>query len=189
MIRLRRRGLTAEELKLWAHVTGSVSPLKGRKRPHPAPEPPPAPEPAAPPPAAAAPATPRKPPQPAIKPLVPLERRLRQRVSRGRQPVDGVLDLHGMRQAEAHRALLSFISAAHRRGDGVVLVVTGKGNAGADEAPLHGEARGVLRRLVPHWLAEPSLRHCVIGFEEAGRGHGGGGALYVRIRRAREGAR
>ena len=46
--------------------------------------------------------------------------------------------------------------------------------------------RSVLRRLVPHWLAEPGLRGLVLGFEQAARGHGGGGALYVRIRRARE---
>jgi DNA-nicking Smr family endonuclease len=40
--------------------------------------------------------------------------------------------------------------------------------------------------MVPHWLADPGLRRCVIGYEEAARRHGGGGALYVRIRRARE---
>jgi hypothetical protein len=42
---------------------------------------------------------------------------------------------------------------------------------------------GVLRRLVPHWLREPDLRSTVLGFEEAGPGHGGAGALYVRLRR------
>ena len=47
-----------------------------------------------------------------------------------------------------------------------------------------GEERGVLRRLVPHWLREPDLRSVVLGFEEAGRAHGGSGALYVRLRRA-----
>jgi DNA-nicking Smr family endonuclease len=42
--------------------------------------------------------------------------------------------------------------------------------------------------MVPIWLAAPDLRPLVIGFEEAGRGHGGAGALYVRIRRRRGGA-
>ena len=45
----------------------------------------------------------------------------------------------------------------------------------------------MLRRLVPHWLREPDLRSTVLGFEEAGPGHGGAGALYVRLRR-RDGA-
>ena len=41
----------------------------------------------------------------------------------------------------------------------------------------------MLRRSVPHWLPEPELRGIVLGFEEAPRHHGGGGALYVRLRR------
>ena len=43
----------------------------------------------------------------------------------------------------------------------------------------------VLRRMAPHWLGSPGMRDIVVGFEEAARGHGGSGALYVRIRRAR----
>ena len=45
--------------------------------------------------------------------------------------------------------------------------------------------RGVLRRQVPLWLSLPEFRSLVVGFEEAHVGHGGEGALYVRIRRAR----
>ena len=41
----------------------------------------------------------------------------------------------------------------------------------------------MLRRLAPQWLGEPDLRSVVLGFEEAGRAHGGAGALYVRLRR------
>jgi DNA-nicking Smr family endonuclease len=43
--------------------------------------------------------------------------------------------------------------------------------------------RGILRRMVPQWLALPDLRAVVLGFEEAGPRQGGGGALYVRLRR------
>ena len=64
------------------------------------------------------------------------------------------------------------------RGASVVLVITGKGKPGSSE-------RGVLRRQVPHWLALPEFRLCVSGFEEAHVGHGGEGALYVRMRRVR----
>jgi len=38
---------------------------------------------------------------------------------------------------------------------------------------------------VPLWLRLPEFRPYVVGFEEAHTGHGGEGALYVRVRRAR----
>ena len=60
-----------------------------------------------------------------------------------------------------------------------MLVITGKGKMGAESE------RGVLRRQVPQWLGLPEFRSLVVGFEEAHIGHGGEGALYVRIRRAR----
>jgi DNA-nicking Smr family endonuclease len=64
-----------------------------------------------------------------------------------------------------------------------VLVITGKGARAQDE---RGE-RGVLKRQVPLWLKLPEFRAYVVGFEEAHIGHGGEGALYVRLRRARAG--
>lgn len=190
----RRRILTSDEHALWSHVTRHVSPLAPPKPPTvPQPDPPAAVVPAPPAPrpkkvrpaeplAAAAPTA--KPPAPALPPIVPLERRLRQRLSRGTHPIDAVIDLHGMRQAEAHDALRSFLIGAQARGHGVVLVVTGKGAAAAEGAGLF-EERGVLRRSVPHWLRLPELRSVVTGFEEAVAHHGGGGALYVRLRRRR----
>ena len=87
-----------------------------------------------------------------------------------------------MNQAEAHQALRGFLRYSQARGAKLVIVVTGKG--GPLGEPMFGEERGVLRRLTPHWLREPDLRSIVLGFEEAGRAHGGAGALYVRLRRA-----
>jgi DNA-nicking Smr family endonuclease len=123
---------------------------------------------------------------PPAPPLAPLERRLRQRLSRGSHPIDAVIDLHGLRQEEAHAALRGFLLSAQRQGHAVVLVVTGKGGAAAASKSLF-EERGVLRRIVPHWLRLPDLRAVVVGFEEAVQHHGGAGALYVRIRRVRSG--
>lgn len=57
-------------------------------------------------------------------------------------------------------------------------MITGKGASGDSE-------RGVLRRQVPHWLGLPEFRAYVVGFDQAHLGHGGEGALYVRVRRAR----
>jgi DNA-nicking Smr family endonuclease len=179
----RFRPLSPEERRLWGQVARSVKPLKGKLPP---PEPGPAEKTArasAPeivPPPAPAPATPTK---PALPPLAPLERRTMKALRRGTRPVDSVIDLHGMRQDEAHFALLNFLHRAQASGCGVVLVITGKGGAAAAGGLF--EERGVLRRMVPHWLRLPDVRSLVIGFEEASPQHGGSGALYVRLRRRR----
>jgi DNA-nicking Smr family endonuclease len=106
---------------------------------------------------------------------------------RGRQGIEGVVDLHGLRQSEAHQVLRGFLHRSQAAGLKVVLVITGKGGAPTDDSPF-GE-RGVLRRMVPHWLRLPDLRPVVVGFEEAAAHHGGGGALYVRLRRSTRGER
>jgi DNA-nicking Smr family endonuclease len=120
-----------------------------------------------------------KPLPPAVPPLAPLGRRERSQLSRGRKEIDARLDLHGMTQTRAHRALAGFLQRAHSDGLTFVLIITGKGKMGAESE------RGVLRRQVPQWLSLPEFRSLVVGFEEAHIGHGGEGALYVRIRRSR----
>jgi DNA-nicking Smr family endonuclease len=177
----RRRPLSEEERELWDLVAKQVKPLrkhraaKAHATPHPepaAPAPRPAPSPR---PIAAAPAP--RPTKPALPPLAPLGKRERTKLSRGRSEIEARLDLHGMTQMRAHRALASFLQRAHHDGLTFVLVITGKGRSGGES--------GVLRRQVPEWLSLPEFRAFVVGFEEASIGHGGEGALYVRIRRAR----
>jgi DNA-nicking Smr family endonuclease len=179
---MSRRRLSDDERVLWSGVTRSIAPLRQR----PIAEPSPDAEPAALRSAAlpkAKPVTAFKPaPRPApAPPLMPLGRRFKQEVARGRRAIDGRLDLHGLTQAEAHSALLGFLRATQARGGRLALVITGKGTAGDD----HAGERGVLRRQVPRWLRLPEFRAYVIGFEPAGIGHGGEGALYVSLRRAR----
>lgn len=111
--------------------------------------------------------------------LTTLDRRTRQKLARGREAIDARLDLHGLTQAEAYNALLRFLHRVQHDGAKFVIVVTGKGARGA-----MGE-RGVLRRQVPQWLGLPEFRTLVVGFEAAHIGHGGEGALYVRVRRGR----
>ncbi len=181
----RLRRLSEEEIALWIEVAKSVARRHGAILPTlAAPRPAAAPAVAAdgtPPPTAAASTKPHSPAGP--PPLAPLERRLKRDLARGRAVVDGVLDLHGMSQADAHHALRGFLVQAQTQGFRLVIVITGKGGrAPPDDADWFHET-GVLRRLVPHWLREPDLRSTVLGFEEAGHGHGGAGALYVRLRR------
>lgn len=183
----RKRVLSREELDLWESVAKQAKPLRKRKRAEdedridhdtPALAQERAPARSAPPlmpPVIAAP----KPAVAAPPPLAALGRRERSQLSRGRKDIDARLDLHGMTQTRAHRVLLNFLHRAQHDGLTFVLVITGKGTTGSDTE------RGVLRRQVPHWLGAPELRPLVVGFEEAHIGHGGAGALYVRIRRGR----
>jgi DNA-nicking Smr family endonuclease len=177
----RRRVLSQEERVLWTTVTKSIAPL--RELPasdlidaEPAMPVRPANRPAKSPPAA--PLLPAKKSPPPLAPqLTKLGRRMKQRVARGKDEIDGRLDLHGLTQSEAHGALLRFLRTASSRGARLVLVITGKG-----ARAVEGE-RGVLKRQVPHWLGLPEFRALVIGFEDAHIAHGGEGALYVRVRR------
>lgn len=179
----RRRALTEEDRELWELVAKQVKPLRKHRaaKVHTAPRAEassavPVAKPAlSPRPLAQAPAP--RPSKPAIPPLAPLGKRERTKLSRGRSEIEARLDLHGMTQMRAHRALTGFLHRAHHDGLTFVLVITGKGRSG-DES-------GVLRRQVPEWLSLPEFRAFVVGFEEASVSHGGEGALYVRIRRAR----
>ena len=110
----------------------------------------------------------KPPPRPEI------EQRQRRRLSRGRTELDGTLDLHGMTLVEAEAALKNFIAYHRAQGHRWVLVITGKG--------VRGEGR--LRKALPEWLAAPTLSQAIAEFDQAAIAHGGGGAFYLRLRRA-----
>lgn len=115
-------------------------------------------------------------PSPKPKPH-PIEKPVIRKLAKGRLPIDGRIDLHGLTQSEAHNLLFGFLARAHERGLRHVLVITGKGaSRGSD---------GVLKRLVPIWLTKPEFRFLISGHEDAARDHGGEGALYIRLRRER----
>lgn len=188
------RGITSDEADLWGHATRALTPLKAKQRVK-----------------ATAPAAPDAPPRPAPKeearsavaapkreaivpaprvpapPLADLDRRKVRQIASGKQEIDARIDLHGWRQGEAAERLRAFLLDAHARGLRTVLVITGKGGdqQHGDYMPdaSGGARRGVLRRSVPLWLAEPALRAIVVGYTTAGVRHGGEGALYVQLRR------
>jgi DNA-nicking Smr family endonuclease len=89
--------------------------------------------------------------------------------------IEQTIDLHGLTQEQAHERLGQFLAEAQQSGRRCLLVVTGKGLA-------HG---GVLRHMVPRWLNQRPNRERVLAFAPAQPKHGGGGALYLLIRRKR----
>jgi DNA-nicking Smr family endonuclease len=169
------------DARLWTIITATVRPLRGRATASPAAEAdaPAPPNPAAPQAIARVSAPRGKVGQQTIRLLAPappqtIEPGRRRRLERGRDQPAATLDLHGLSQDAARAVLTSFLLHSwteHRRN---LLVITGKGALGD----------GVLRRRVPEWLAEPPLRNIVAGISEAHRRHGGGGALYVALKRA-----
>ena len=158
---------------LWREAMRSVTPLPGRAA---AAAPPPGVAP--PPPASAEESLAR-----AARRLPPLDRfsgidrANAERLKRGLHPIEARLDLHGMTQAEAHRALAAFIHKSRDAGRRCVLVITGRG--------LGPSGPGVLKSAVPRWLEEASLRRQILAMAPAQSRDGGAGALYLLLRRDR----
>lgn len=198
----RRRHLDDEDAALWDHAAQSVEPLKKAKsRVHPAddlkdkPDDRPRAKPALPSPqhtqAKAAKPGRHEPVRAVKKPapeLAEIERKKLKRLRKGHIEIDGRIDLHGLRQEEAHGALRAFLHRAQGRGWRWVIVITGKGlrlSRETDEAfdMSRTRDRGVLKRNVPRWLEEPDLRPLIISYTTAAIEHGGEGALYVHLRK------
>ena len=135
---------------------------------------------------------PNQTPPPSRTPLPPLvvdappgtdrgtDRRTVQRLKRGRLDIDARLDLHGLTIAQAHTRLLEFLRSAQAHGARCVLVVTGKGGGGGRDGTI-----GKVKAAVPAWLNDPLFRPLVLSAVQAQPGDGGGGALYLLLRKAR----
>ncbi|MGY6548197.1 MAG: Smr/MutS family protein [Roseinatronobacter sp.] len=115
---------------------------------------------------------------------VQMDKRQFQRLSRGKLEPEARIDLHGMTLAQAHGALNGFILRAHAGGLRLVLVITGKGKTVEDDGPIP-RRRGALKHDVPQWLRMAPLGSVVLEIREAHVRHGGAGAYYVYLRRAR----
>jgi len=179
----RSRRLAADDLRLWRHVTRDVTRLRGAAAPVPdePAEPPPAPIPLL---HGPVPAAPRGAALlPVLQPgtIAGVDRATGERLRRGALTIDGRLDLHGLTQAEAHAALDRFLAGSAARGRRCVLVITGKGLGDGPD----GARRGVLRQAVPRWLNETPNRTRILAVMPAQPKHGGGGALYVLLKRKR----
>jgi DNA-nicking Smr family endonuclease len=168
-----RKGLSDDDRILWNKVARSANPLKGTAALLPEPQSDPSDLPAF---------------ESAVSTMVPdlrpkdlkvgrhLDGPTQDKLAKGKLAIEGKIDLHGLTQAEAYGLLLSFMHRAYTSGIRYVLVVTGKGSTRKGD--------GVLRRVVPEWLATPAFRSIVSSHDSAARHHGGSGALYVRLRRS-----
>ena len=202
MRRKARRGLGDEDLELWGRVAQTTRPLHKRAVPvlpaplampdtvpdAPAPKPKPRfegrilrPDPVSPPPGHDL----SRPLSDALRAApVQMDKRQFQRLSRGKLDPDARIDLHGMTLAQAHGALNGFILRAHGAGMRLVLVITGKGKTVTDDGPIPRRP-GALKHDVPQWLRMAPLAGVVLEVREAHIRHGGAGAYYVYLRRAR----
>jgi DNA-nicking Smr family endonuclease len=181
-----------QDAELWARIARTAEPLKKKNRVTHVAAPPRLPQPMA---GAAVKAKAKPLAQPLPKPparssLSPtasgLDRQTARKLDKGRLAVEARLDLHGLRQKDAHVALRKFLKWAQSQDYRHVLVITGKGSLGGEGRGFYDEeARGVLRQAVPHWLSHGDLAPLIVSFSEAPRRLGGEGALYVRLRKAR----
>ena len=152
---------------LWREAMRSVTPLRRRAAP------------SSPPPVQAEEERPNVPIRaPALDRFSGIDRANAERLKRGLHQIEARLDLHGMTQSEAHRALFAFVHASRDAGLRCVLVITGRG--------FGPNGPGVLKSLVPRWLEQPVLRRQLLAIAPAQPRHGGAGALYVLLRRQRE---
>jgi DNA-nicking Smr family endonuclease len=122
--------------------------------------------------------------RPAARPIQKdLDGNTKERLKRGGVRPQASMDLHGLTQEAAHRALLSFLQRSRKSGFRLTLVVTGKGNAKNEDAEWMTRSHGVLKEMVPRWLNEPEFAALIAGSTPAHVRHGGAGALYVYLRK------
>lgn len=109
---------------------------------------------------------------PVAMPSGPVPRSADKSVRKGRVEIDGRIDLHGMTQAQARKALATALMRTAKRGGRCLLVITGKGP----------QLEGVLRSQLPIWLSDADLRPLIASYAQAHARHGGAGAWYVFLR-------
>lgn len=180
------RGLSAEEQALWAKVTETIRPLSREpiargEPPQPElgpperrPTPPPiAYKPKGPPPRSSAPPKRLRPPL-----ANTLDGSWDRALRTGAVQPDRVVDLHGHDLDRAWQAIDRALEQALVNRERVLLLVTGHARPG--DPPVQ---RGRIRAAVNDWLAASRHRERIAAVRGAHRRHGGGGSVYVILRR------
>lgn len=176
------RRLDPAEAALWARVVAAVTPLHGARavvataplESHGAPRPKGA--------AAAVVAVPARTAKAARTPGETLDAGWDRKLARGMVTPDATIDLHGHTLAAAHSRLDQELGRAIVRGDRVLLLVTGRAPRPESERP---HARGAIRAAIGDWIAASRHVDRIASIRGAHPRHGGGGALYIILRRNR----
>lgn len=105
-------------------------------------------------------------------------------ISRGEVHPDLTIDLHGYTAAAAHGRLERGLADAVRGGARVLLLITGRPPR-AEASRLDLPLRGIIRSSVGDWLAASAHARHIAAVRNAHPRHGGAGALYIVLRRAR----
>lgn len=96
----------------------------------------------------------------------------------GKLEPDRILDLHGLNLDGAWNAIDQALERAIGNSERVLLLITGHARAG--EPPIK---RGRIRAAVHDWLAASHHASRIADVRGAHRRHGGGGSLYIILRR------
>lgn len=175
------RRLSADEDALWRRVMATVRPIKPVAPATVAPLVPVSPVAIAPRPARTP--TPRPLPEKRkASPSVTLDGSWDRKLATGTVAPDSSIDLHGHTLDTAYRLLDSALDVAIRRGDRVLLLITGRPPRPESERP---HARGRIRAAVGDWLAASRHAGRIAAVRGAHPRHGGAGALYIVLRRDR----
>ncbi len=170
--------LSAEEAELWARVTATIRPLSREPLAQPKPDPTAAPAPRprgrVPPPRPVPAPAPARPTHAAATLDGSWDKKLRS----GTVAPDRVVDLHGLNLERAWHAIDRALDQAVAGGDRVVLLITGHHRPG--DPPVE---RGRIRAAVHDWLAASRHAPRIAAVRGAHVRHGGGGSLYLILRR------
>lgn len=177
------RSLAADEQELWNKVTATIRPLSREPLAEsPPPPPPPASEPKRV--RGRVPAPRPQPPSPAKRSRphadATLDASWDKRLRSGSVDPDRWIDLHGMNLDRAWAAIDTGLERAIAAGDRLVLLITGHERPG--EPPVK---RGKIRAAVHDWLAASRHSGDIAAVRGAHKRHGGGGSLYIILRRRR----
>jgi DNA-nicking Smr family endonuclease len=172
------RSLSPDEAELWGRVAATIRPLSREKLPDESPEMPrqtPGPSPA--------PAEPPSPPPQRRAPAIPIAQQTLdgswdKKLRTGALEPERTVDLHDMNLDTAWAAIDRSLEQAIARGDRIILLITGHHRPG--EPPVQ---RGRLRAAVHDWLAASRHASNIAAVRGAHRRHGGGGSLYLILRR------
>lgn len=172
------RSLSPEEAQLWARVAATIRPLSRAKIAHELTENKreniAGPRPAK--------AAVQRPAPTLAKPVPIAEKTLDgswdKKLRSGAVDPDRVLDLHGMNLDRAWAAIDNSLEQAIGHGERVLLLITGHDRPG--EPPVQ---RGRIRAAVHDWLAASRHAADIAAVRVAHRRHGGGGSLYLILRR------